>query len=293
MGSDLDLAKNEKDITIINESYKMTNFEEKHLYEKSIENKLTFLRSIKLAYFAYHLRKFNEQQKGNFSNNCYNYTKENIDFSKSPITQDNFKTFINNLINELVYKKKRNTPEIENFKNFLFDLFESLEKYFQLFVKNKNIGLSKLSVLSFGFLFCEARSIEKIKLFFEILSNKKNNKELELVYNRECKEFLFCLFSLSSYILFEVSKKHGYITEEEEFNLKEQSYLNYTSVITLLLKFKNIVLKDHSKLNYQNFVDLFKLDDISKINWPFDISGILILLINYCNIKDKIYNYCN
>ena len=293
MGSDLDLAKNEKDISIINESYKMTNFEEKNLYEKSIENKLIFLKSIKLAYFAYHLRKFNELQKGNFSSNNYNYTKENIDFSKSPFNLGDFKGFINHLINELVHKKKKNSDEIENFKKFLFDLYESLKNYFSLFVKDCNIGLTKLSVLSFGFLFCEARSIEKIKLFFEILSNKNNKKELELVYNRECKEFLFCLFSLSSYILFEVSKKHGYITEEEELNLKEQSYLNYTSVITLLLKFKNIVLKDQSKLNYKNFVDLFNQDDISKINWPFDISGILILLINYCNIKDKIYNYSN
>jgi len=288
MGSDLDLAKNEKEISIINESYKMTNFEEKNLYEKSIENKLIFLKSIKLAYFAYHLRKFNEHQKGNFSSNNYNYTKENIDFSKSVIKSDNFEEFINKIINDVIPKKKRNTEEIKEFKKFLIDLFLSLEKYYRIFVKDKNIGLNKLCVLSFGLLFCEARSIEKIKLFFEILSN--NN---EFTYNRECKQFLFCLFSLSSYILFEVSKEHGYITEEEELNLKEQSYLNYTSVITLLLKFKKIVLKDQSKLKYKDFVELFNQDDISKINWPFDISGILILLINYCNIKDKIYNYYN
>ena len=289
MGSDLDLAKNEKDISIINESYKITKFEEKLLYEKSIENKLSYLRSIKLAFFAYHLRKFNEQQqKDKFSINCVNYTKENIDFSKSVIKSDNFEEFINKIINDVIPKKKRNSPEIEEFKKFLIDLFLSLEKYYRIFVKDKNIGLNKLCVLSFGLLFCEARSIEKIKLFFEILSN--NN---EFTYNRECKQFLFCLFSLSSYILFEVSKEHGYITEEEELNLKEQSYLNYTSVITLLLKFKKIVLKDQSKLKYKDFVELFNQDDISKINWPFDISGILILLINYCNIKDKIYNYYN
>ena len=106
MGSDLDLAKNEKDITIINESYKITNFEEKNLYEKSIENKLTLLRSIKLALFAGYLRKFNENKKGNFALNNVNYTKENIDLSKSPINQDKFVNFIDNLINELIKKKK-------------------------------------------------------------------------------------------------------------------------------------------------------------------------------------------
>jgi len=288
MGSDLDLAKNEKDITIINESYKITNFVEKDLYEKSIESKLSLLKSIKLALFANYLRKFNENKKGNFSINNVDYTKQNIDFSKSPFNQDNFVKFINNLINELVLKKKKNSKEIEDFKKFLKDLFISLESYFKIFVKNNNEGLTKLHILSFGLLFCEARSIEKIKLFFDILSN--NNK---LKYNRECKEFLFCLFSLSSYVLFEVSKNHGYITEEEELNLREQSYLNYTSVITLLLKFKEIVLKDNNELEYKDFVQLFNQDDISKINWPFDITGILILLINYCNIKDKIYNYCN
>ena len=185
-------------------------------------------------------------------------------------------------------KKKKNSKEIEDFKKFLIDLFISLESYFKIFVKNNNEGLTKLHILSFGLLFCEARSIEKIKLFFDILSN--NNK---LKYNRECKEFLFCLFSLSSYVLFEVSKNHGYITEEEELNLREESYLNYTSVITLLLKFKKKVLNDNNELEYKDFVQLFNQDDISKINWPFDITGILILLINYCNIKDKIYNYCN
>jgi len=288
MGSDLDLAKNEKDITIINESYKITNFVEKDLYEKSIESKLSLLKSIKLALFANYLRKFNENKKGNFSINNVDYTKQNIDFSKSPFNQDNFVKFINNLINELVLKKKKNSKEIEDFKKFLKDLFISLESYFKIFVKNNNEGLTKLHILSFGLLFCEARSIEKIKLFFDILSN--NNK---LKYNRECKEFLFCLFSLSSYVLFEVSKNHGYITEEEELNLREQSYLNYTSVITLLLKFKEIVLKDNNELEYKDFVQLFDQDNISKINWPFDITGILILLINYCNIKDKIYNYYN
>ena len=288
MGSDLDLAKNEKDITIINESYKITNFVEKDLYEKSIESKLSLLKSIKLALFAGYLRKFNENKKGNFSLNNVDYTKQNIDFSKSPFNQVNFKNFIDNLINELVLKKKKNSKEIEDFKKFLIDLFISLEKYFKIFVKKNNEGLTKLHILSFGFLFCEARSIEKIKLFFDILSN--NNK---LKYNRECKEFLFCLFSLSSYVLFEVSKNHGYITEEEELNLREQSYLNYTSVITLLLKFKKKVLNDNNELEYKDFVQLFNQDDISKINWPFDITGILILLINYCNIKDKIYNYCN
>lgn len=288
MGSDLDLAKNEKDITIINESYKITNFVEKDLYEKSIESKLSLLKSIKLALFANYLRKFNENKKGNFSINNVDYTKQNIDFSKSPFNQVNFVNFIDNLINELVLKKKKNSKEIEDFKKFLKDLFISLESYFKIFVKNNNEGLTKLHILSFGLLFCEARSIEKIKLFFDILSN--NNK---LKYNRECKEFLFCLFSLSSYVLFEVSKNHGYITEEEELNLREQSYLNYTSVITLLLKFKEIVLKDNNELEYKDFVQLFDQDNISKINWPFDITGILILLINYCNIKDKIYNYCN
>ena len=288
MGSDLDLAKNEKDITIINESYKITNFVEKDLYEKSIESKLSLLKSIKLALFANYLRKFNENKKGNFSINNVDYTKQNIDFSKSPFNQVNFVNFIDNLINELVLKKKKNSKEIEDFKKFLKDLFISLESYFKIFVKNNNEGLTKLHILSFGLLFCEARSIEKIKLFFDILSN--NNK---LKYNRECKEFLFCLFSLSSYVLFEVSKNHGYITEEEELNLREQSYLNYTSVITLLLKFKKKVLNDNNELEYKDFVQLFNQDDISKINWPFDITGILILLINYCNIKDKIYNYCN
>ena len=288
MGSDLDLAKNEKDITIINESYKITNFEEKNLYEKSIESKLSLLKSIKLALFAGYLRKFNENKKGNFSLNNVDYTKQNIDFSKSPFKKVNFEKFIDNLINELALKKKKNSKEIEDFKKFLIDLFISLEKYFKIFVKKNNEGLTKLHILSFGFLFCEARSIEKIKLFFDILSN--NNK---LKYNRECKEFLFCLFSLSSYVLFEVSKNHGYITEEEELNLREQSYLNYTSVITLLLKFKKKVLNDNNELEYKDFVQLFNQDDISKINWPFDITGILILLINYCNIKDKIYNYCN
>ena len=288
MGSDLDLAKNEKDITIINESYKITNFEEKNLYEKSIESKLSLLKSIKLALFAGYLRKFNENKKGNFSLNNVDYTKQNIDFSKSPFNQVKFEKFIDNLINELALKKKKNSKEIEDFKKFLIDLFISLEKYFKIFVKKNNEGLTKLHILSFGFLFCEARSIEKIKLFFDILSN--NNK---LKYNRECKEFLFCLFSLSSYVLFEVSKNHGYITEEEELNLREQSYLNYTSVITLLLKFKKKVLNDNNELEYKDFVQLFNQDDISKINWPFDITGILILLINYCNIKDKIYNYCN
>ena len=288
MGSDLDLAKNEKDITIINESYKITNFVEKDLYEKSIESKLSLLKSIKLALFANYLRKFNENKKGNFSINNVDYTKQNIDFSKSPFNQVNFEKFIDNLINELVLKKKKNSKEIEDFKKFLIDLFISLESYFKIFVKNNNEGLTKLHILSFGLLFCEARSIEKIKLFFDILSN--NNK---LKYNRECKEFLFCLFSLSSYVLFEVSKNHGYITEEEELNLREESYLNYTSVITLLLKFKKKVLNDNNELEYKDFVQLFNQDDISKINWPFDITGILILLINYCNIKDKIYNYCN
>jgi hypothetical protein len=288
MGSDLDLAKNEKDITIINESYKITNFVEKDLYEKSIESKLSLLKSIKLALFANYLRKFNENKKGNFSINNVDYTKQNIDFSKSPFNQVNFVNFIDNLINELVLKKKKNSKEIEDFKKFLIDLFISLESYFKIFVKNNNEGLTKLHILSFGLLFCEARSIEKIKLFFDILSN--NNK---LKYNRECKEFLFCLFSLSSYVLFEVSKNHGYITEEEELNLREESYLNYTSVITLLLKFKKKVLNDNNELEYKDFVQLFNQDDISKINWPFDITGILILLINYCNIKDKIYNYCN
>ena len=124
MGSDLDLAKNEKEISIINESYKMTNFEEKNLYEKSIENKLIFLKSKKLDYFAYHLRKFNEHQKGNFSSNNYNYTKENIDFSKSPFSSGDFEGFINHLINEQVHKKKKNSDEIKNFKKFLFDLYE-------------------------------------------------------------------------------------------------------------------------------------------------------------------------
>jgi hypothetical protein len=277
MGSEsskIDLAPNLKDITIINESYKLTNFSEKDIYEKSIANKLMPLFKINLGFFAYFLRKFKDNEKSQ------NFTKK---------------------INEKIKT---------DFKEFINDLFVCLEKYFKLYTKDDKRNLTKLHVLSFALLFCEGKSIEKIKLFFDVLSNKiqskndgddkkkkkhnnNDNNEYKLTYNKEYKEFLFCLFSLGSYVLFEVSKNRKYITEEEEQYLTNDSYLNYTSVITLLLMYKSKVLENKKEYLFEEFVELFNKNDISNINWPFDISGILILLINYCNIKDKIYNNYN
>jgi hypothetical protein len=57
--------------------------------------------------------------------------------------------------------------------------------------------------------------------------------------------------------------------------------------------YKSKVLENKKEYLFENFVELFNKNDILDINWPFDIPGILILLINYCNIKDKIYNNYN
>ena len=282
----IDIAPSLKDITIINESYKLTSFLEKNIYEKSIANKLMPLFRTNLGFFAYFLRKYNDNEK-NLSQK-YHYI-ENYDFYKANMTPYNFKEFIKELLDNLNTKKISEKIKTD-FKEFINDLFVCLEKYFKLYTKDDKKNLSKLHVLSFGLLFCEGKSIEKIKLFFDVLSNTKEQK---LVYNKKYKEFLFCLFSLGSYVLFEVSKNHKYITEEEEHSLTNDSYLNYTSVITLLLMYKSKVLENKKEYLFENFVELFNKNDILDINWPFDIPGILILLINYCNIKDKIYNNYN
>ena len=242
----IDLAPNLKDITIINESYKLTQFFEKNLYEKSIANKLMPLLGTNLGFFVYFLRIFHDEAKGHNFSTKYFY-KEYYDFNNNyyHMTQYNFNVFIVNLLYNL--NTKNISDNINNeFIEFMNDLFVCLEKYFKLYTKDKKRKLTKLHVLSFGLLFCEAKSIEKIKLFFDVLCNNKEieDKKFEhiLTYNKEYKEFLFCIFSLGSYILFEVSKNRKYITEEEEYNLTNDSFINYTSVITLLLMYKSKVL---------------------------------------------------
>ena len=138
-----------------------------------------------------------EPMRTNFNSNDLFLTKE--------MTSEEFQSFIENKIFNLeeIYEMLSNNKEIATiFKQICIEIYKALEEKIKCNkIENKKTGLiDKRNLLAIGILFCSCENIEKIKLFFDIF---KNDKE-EFCKSDNLDDFLLTLFLISSYCLLSV-----------------------------------------------------------------------------------------
>ena len=171
-----------------------------------IETKFNFFSYVQLVEYANLLEEFSfetstlvtdEPMRTNFNSNDLFLTKE--------MSSEEFQSFIENKIFNLeeIYEILSNNKEIATiFKLICIEIYKALEEKLEYSkIENKKTGLiNKRNLLAIGILFCSCENIEKIKLFFDIF---KNNKE-EFCKSDNLDDFLLTLFLISSYCLISV-----------------------------------------------------------------------------------------
>ena len=171
-----------------------------------IETKFNFFSYVQLVEYANLLEEFSfetstlvtdEPMRTNFNFNDLFLTKE--------MSSEEFQSFIENKIFNLeeIYEILSNNKEIATiFKLICIEIYKALEEKLEYSkIENKKTGLiNKRNLLAIGILFCSCENIEKIKLFFDIF---KNDKE-EFCKSDNLDDFLLTLFLISSYCLISV-----------------------------------------------------------------------------------------
>ena len=132
------------------------------------------------------------------------------EFLNQNISVEEFQSFLENKIFNLeeLYDIMGNNAEITSiFKQACVEIYNSLElKLKQHYNNNSTDLIKKRNLLSIGILFCSCENIEKIKLFFDIFKDEKENIEI-FSKSEELNDFLLSLFLVASYCLISARNK--------------------------------------------------------------------------------------
>ena len=114
------------------------------------------------------------------------------------LSEELFQSFLENTI-----LKNRELGEQETtFKEMCLELFKSLKLKLKELYGDENKQITKRDLICLGILFCKASNINKIKLFFDIFKNKRE----QFVQSDELDEFLLSSFLISSFCLISAQK---------------------------------------------------------------------------------------
>ena len=183
------LAPSEKEIAIKN------YYSENDKQLEIIETKFNFFNYVQLVEYVNLLEEFSletsslvtdEPMRTNFNYNDLFLIKE--------ISLEEFQSFIENKIFNLeaIFEMQSNNKQTAIiFKEICIEMYNALKEKLELNNEIKGVdSMNKRNLLAIGILFCSCENIEKIKLFFDIF---KNDKE-EFSKSENLDKFLLTLF---------------------------------------------------------------------------------------------------
>lgn len=258
------VTESEEDIEL--PSYNSTSDKHLECLEKD-NNLLRYLTLIEylnlLSYFTSETATipYDGPYKLNFSSND--------NFLSTFFYEELFQSFLENTI-----LKNRELREEETiFKEMFMELFKSLKLKFKQNYKDENKNITKRDLICLGILFCKASNIKKIKLFFDIFKNEKE----QFVPSEELEEYLLSSFLISSYCLISARKRLSQTNPTiPEFSFNELKILLENSQLEdcqSLVKYFNHNFFFHKKtFSWNEFKQKFKGDN--NFGWIFSTKGI-------------------
>jgi len=242
-----------------------------------IENKYNFLKYISLNDFIYYL--YNSHLKKSYiSEQYYNikYNNYKDSFYKEEMSIEHFQNFLENriLTYPLLYQTTEDEKITEIFIEICLYIYRALKEKMNQY--NKNQKIIKGYIIAIGFILCSCKNIQKIKILFNLFRN-----ENILFYNEEFKNFLLCLFLISSYCMIYSRNKicNNYYQEIKGINfysLKNFFDFNELNECYILVEYtlEKIFDFDLGKhLYYNDFKQLFNSDKES-LGWILSSKGI-------------------
>ena len=207
------------------------------------------------------------------------------EFYQQDISVEEFQSFIENKIlslddvNDLL---GNNETVVSIFKQVCIEIYRGLELKLRQHYNDENpIVIRKKNLIPIGLIFCTCNNIEKIKLFFDLFKNEKN----EFTKSEELDNFLLSDFLIASYCLISARNKIGKNNESIEELKKEElvKLINYSELkdnANLVQIFNENFFKDKENLDWTEFKK--KFEDIENgFGWIFSSKGIRRKLEEY------------
>jgi hypothetical protein len=192
------LAPEDKEIEI--KDYSSQN--DKNL--EILETKNNFFNFVQLVEFVNLLEQFSIETSTIITDEPMRTKFTSTDeFLNQDINVEEFQSFIENKIfnlEDLSDIMETNQQYVPIFKEMCIDIYKALQLKLGQHYNDDQYILKKRNLLAIGMLFCACENIEKIKLFFDIF---KNDKE-EFCKSDNLDDFLLTLFLISSYCLISV-----------------------------------------------------------------------------------------
>ena len=238
------LAPSEKEIAIKN------YYSENDKQLEIIETKFNFFNYVQLVEYVNLLEEFSletsslvtdEPMRTNFNYNDLFLIKE--------ISLEEFQSFIENKIFNLeaIFEMQSNNKQTAIiFKEICIEMYNALKEKLELNNEIKGVdSMNKRNLLAIGILFCSCENIEKIKLFFDIF---KNDKE-EFSKSENLDKFLLTLFLISSHCL--ISARLNICNDELGIEKVSKDDLIKLINISSLDNCKNLVTKFNEKFFFK------------------------------------------
>ena len=267
------LAPNEKEIDI--KDFSSEN--DKHL--EIIEKTNNYFQFVQLVDYVNLLEQFSietstivtdEHMRTNFN--------FNDKFLSEPMNIEEFQSFLENKIfhiEELSEIINNNQDNLSVFKQMCLEIYKALElKLKQHYNDNDSNNLiKKVNLLAIGMLYCACENIEKIKLFFDIFKNEKE----EFCKSENLNDYLLTMFLTASYSLISARNKICNTKLGIE-KLPKEDVMKLINVSELkdnenLVKIFNDNFFKEEKYNWEQFKN--KFEDINKgFGWVISSKGI-------------------
>ena len=229
------LAPDEKEIEIKDYSSKNDNILE------ILETKYNILNYVQLVEYVNLLDQFNLETLTIITDEpmkiIFRYDDE---FLTKSLSKEEFKNFIEKkiylleIINEIISNNQEIMPI---FLNMCLVIYDNLEFALnQKYEDKSSINIIKKSnLLAIGMLYCSCENIEKIKLFFDIFKNEKE----EFYKSDKLDNYLLTLFLTSSYCL--VKARENISNQNKEINSLSKEDLTTLLNIYQVKKCENLV----------------------------------------------------
>lgn len=233
------------------------------------ESEFNFFKFLDIKDFQQLLYNFTctEQERIEKRNKEYNFE----------VSETMFSVFVNKkiinhfLINPHIANDEKKINIAKAFLNNVFTILrKSTAQYNKLNgKKTENKTIKKLSLLSYGFVFCKEDHFNKIQFLFYLLSDE----EEMLKFSDDLVEFLFFVFLIASNVL--IFSIYTLGKEFEEFAIEDEYFAEIYNACELkdakFLANKVIegLFKEKNQLDFDDFYKIIILED-----WLFTTQGI-------------------
>ena len=200
------------------------------------------------------------------------------DFYQKEMSVEEFQSFIENKIFNLEDIKDlivNNEATASIFKQICIEIYKALELKLRQKNNDENpVVIKKKNLIPIGLIFCTCNNIEKIKLFFDLFKNDKD----EFCKSEELNDFLLSDFLIASYCLISARNKIGKNNEnikeiEKKDLVKLVNCAELKDNLNLVKVFNDNFFKDKENFNWTEFKEKFE-DSENGFGWIFSSKGI-------------------